>query len=119
MNPVFIQYPKCGTCQKAAKWLRENDIDVEIRDIVTENPTADELTGWIKASGRQPSKLFNTSGLRYKALNLKDIVKVAPENELIALLASEGMLVKRPILIMDNTVLVGFNIDEWSSALLR
>lgn len=118
MKPTFIQYPKCGTCRKAAAWLREHNIEVEIRDIVTRNPTADELSRWIPASGRPAAKFFNTSGLRYKALNLKDKVKIAPEQELVGLLASEGMLVKRPILVLDGRVLVGFDEQEWARVLV-
>lgn len=118
MKPLFIQYPKCGTCQKAAKWLKANGIEVESRDIVTQNPTTAELPVWIAASGLTAARFFNTSGLRYKELGLKDVVKTAPSDELIRLLASEGKLVKRPVLVTDNQVLVGFKEQEWADALL-
>lgn len=118
MTPQFIQYPKCGTCQKAEKWLKTNNIDIEARNIIEQNPTADELRSWIAASGIPVSKFFNTSGLRYKALGLKDIVKSATESELIALLASDGMLVKRPILVTESSILVGFKEPEWDETLL-
>ncbi|MEG2947720.1 MAG: arsenate reductase family protein, partial [Bacteroidales bacterium] len=115
----FIQYSKCGTCRKAAKWLQEHQITVESRDIITENPTAEELAGWIKQSGIPAAKFFNTSGLRYKELNLKDKVKTATEEELIALLASEGKLVKRPVLSDGTHVLIGFKEEQWSDTLLN
>ena len=115
----FIQYSKCGTCRKAAKWLQEHQITVESRDIITENPTAEELAGWIKQSGIPAAKFFNTSGLRYKELNLKDKVKTSTEEELIALLASEGKLVKRPVLSDGTHVLIGFKEEQWSDTLLN
>lgn len=113
MKPLFIQYPKCGTCRKAAKWLKDNNIDVNSRHIVEENPSAKELSEWIDRSGLPVQKFFNTSGQVYKQNNLKEVVKTAPREELIALLAENGMLVKRPILVADNFVLVGFKEDEW------
>lgn len=115
----FIQYAKCGTCRKAAKWLQEHQIEVEARDIITENPSAEELTTWIKQSGLPAAKFFNTSGVRYKELNLKDKVKTASEEELIALLASEGKLVKRPVLTNGTDVLIGFKEEQWSEKLLK
>lgn len=118
-KPLFLCYPKCTTCQKAAKWLKENGIDVDFRDIVLNNPKKDEIRKWIGLSGMPTSKFFNTSGLRYKALNLKEVVKTAPQETLIDLLASEGMLVKRPILITDARVLVGFKEDEWVNYLVK
>lgn len=115
----FIQYSKCGTCRKAAKWLQEHQITVESRDIITENPTAEELAGWIKQSGIPAAKFFNTCGQRYKELNLKDKVKTATEEELITLLASEGKLVKRPVLSDGTHVLVGFKEEQWNQILLN
>lgn len=114
---LFVQYPKCGTCQKAGKWLRENGIDVESRDITIQNPTKEELSAWIKESGLPISKFFNTSGRIYKGQNLKEIVKSASEDKLLEVLASNGMIVKRPILVADNFVLVGFKESEWDEKL--
>lgn len=119
MKALFVQYPKCSTCQKAAKWLTDNGVDFESRDIVSKNPSADELSVWVQKSGFPVSKFFNTSGLRYKALGLKDVVKTAPTEELLRILASEGMLVKRPVLITDKLVLVGFREQAWADALLK
>lgn len=120
MKLQFIGYAKCGTCQKAQKWLKANGIDVPMRDIVTENPTKDELSAWIHRSTSPVNKFFNTSGLRYKELGLKDVVKSEPESKLIELLASEDKLVKRPIMVIDDTkVLVGFKEEEWREALLK
>lgn len=118
MKAIFIHYPKCTTCVKAAKWLKENGVDFESRDIVLNNPKADELSTWIRTSNKPITKFFNTSGLKYKALNLKDVVKTAPQEELLKVLSSDGMLVKRPILITDKAILVGFKEEEWSSVLL-
>lgn len=110
---LFIEYPKCSTCQKAKKWLDENEIKYEDRHIVEQNPTAEELTKWIKQSGFEIKKFFNTSGLKYKELNLKEKLPNMSDNEKIKLLASDGMLVKRPILISDKVVLLGFKEKEW------
>lgn len=110
---LFIEYPKCSTCQKAKKWLDENEIKYEDRHIVEQNPTAEELTKWIKQSGFEIKKFFNTSGLKYKELNLKEKLPNMSDNEKIKLLASDGMLVKRPMLISDKVVLVGFKEKEW------
>lgn len=115
----FLHYKKCSTCQKAAKWLRENGIEVESRDIITQNPSADELSTWIKKSDKSTAKFFNTNGLKYKELKLKDVVKTATENELINYLSSDGMLVKRPILITPDVVLVGFDEEEWAAKLIH
>lgn len=117
MKPLFIQYPKCGTCRKAAKWLSNNNIDVTSRHIVENNPTAEELSEWIDKSGLPVQKFFNTSGQVYKQNNLKDVVKTASREELIDLLAGNGMLVKRPLLVGDDFVLVGFNEEEYSRKL--
>ena len=109
----FICYPKCTTCQKAKKWLDENNISYDFRDIKTENPTADELLAWYKASGLPLKKFFNTSGLLYKAMELKTKLPELSEEEQLALLASDGMLVKRPLLVGNDFVLVGFKESEW------
>lgn len=114
---LFLQYPKCGTCQKAAKWLKQNNVTVESRDITTDNPTKTELAAWIKKSGLPIVKFFNTSGRIYKEENLKEKVKSASESELIDILASNGMVVKRPLVIGNDFVLVGFNEEEWSERL--
>lgn len=113
MKPLFVHYPKCGTCRKAAQWLQAQGIAVEARDIVLQRPTAAELRQWIAASGLPVRKFFNTSGLKYKELGMKDKVGVLPDEELIALLASDGMLVKRPVLVLPDRVLVGFREEEW------
>ena len=113
----FICYPKCTTCQKARKWLDDNGIKYEFRDIKLDNPTLDELTGWYKKSGLPLKKFFNTSGLLYKSLDLKNKLPTMSEDEMLKLLASDGMLVKRPLLIGDCFVLVGFKEAEWSATL--
>ena len=114
---LFICYPKCSTCQKARTWLDEKGITYDFRDIKLENPTAEELTRWWKLSGLPLKKFFNTSGLQYKALGLKDKLPAMSEDEQIALLATDGMLVKRPLLVGDDFVLVGFKPDEWAQKL--
>lgn len=114
---LFICYPRCTTCQKAQKWLDANGITYELRNIKEENPSADELRSWHKASGLPLKKFFNTSGLQYKALQLKDKLPTMSEDEQLELLASDGMLVKRPILISDDFVLVGFKEADWAAAL--
>ncbi|MBR2343111.1 MAG: arsenate reductase family protein [Clostridia bacterium] len=115
----FICYPKCTTCQKARKWLDDNKIEYEFRDIKLDNPTLDELTEWYKKSGLPLKKIFNTSGLLYKSLDLKNKLLAMSENETLKLLASDGMLVKRPLLIGDSFVLVGFKEAEWGAALSK
>ena len=109
----FICYPKCTTCQKAKKWLDENKIEYEFRDIKLDNPTLDELTEWHKKSGLPLKKFFNTSGLLYKSLDLKSKLPTMSEDEMLNLLASDGMLVKRPLLVCENFVLVGFKEEEY------
>ena len=109
----FICYPKCTTCQKARKWLDENNIEYEFRDIKLENPSLEELTAWYKLSGLPLRKFFNTSGLKYKALELKTKLPNMTDEEMLALLATDGMLVKRPLAIGDDFVLVGFKEAEW------
>ena len=111
----FICYPKCTTCQKAKNWLDDNKIQYESRDIKLDNPTLAELTLWYKKSGLPLKKFFNTSGLLYKSLDLKSKLPTMSEEEMLALLATDGMLVKRPILVHDNFVLVGFKEAEWAN----
>ena len=106
-------YPKCGTCKKALKWLDDNGIKYEYRHIVEENPTKDELKNWYEKSGLPLKKFFNTSGLKYKELNLKDRIPQMTEEEIFDLLSTDGMLVKRPILIDGDKILVGFKEEEW------
>ena len=113
----FICYPKCTTCQRTRKWLDDNEIKYEFRDIKLDNPTLDELTGWYKKSGLPLKKFFNTSGLLYKSLDLKNKLPTMTENEMLTLLASDGMLVKRPLLIGECFVLVGFKEFEWKEKL--
>ncbi|MBE6597508.1 MAG: arsenate reductase family protein [Ruminococcaceae bacterium] len=110
----FICYPKCTTCQKAKKWLDDNKIEYEFRDIKLDNPTLDELTAWYKQSGLPLKKFFNTSGLLYKSLDLKNKIPTMTEGEMLNLLATDGMLVKRPLLVGNDFVLVGFKEAEWS-----
>jgi arsenate reductase len=110
---LFICYPKCTTCQKAKKWLEDQKIPYTQRDIKEQKPTLDELTVWHEQSQMPVRKFFNTSGLLYKAMNLKDRLKDMSETEQLALLATDGMLVKRPILVAGDQVAVGFNALEW------
>ena len=109
----FICYPKCTTCQKAQKWLDDNNIEYEFRDIKLDNPTLDELTEWYKKSDLPLKKFFNTSGLLYKSLDLKNKLPVMSEDEMLKLLATDGMLVKRPLVIGEEFVFVGFKENEW------
>lgn len=109
----FICYPKCTTCQRAKKWLDDNNIEYELRDIKLNNPTFEELAEWYKKSGLPLKKFFNTSGLLYKSLELKTKLPTMTEDEMLKLLAIDGMLVKRPILVGDDSVLVGFKETEW------
>ena len=110
----FICYPKCTTCQKAKKWLDDNKIEYELRNIKEDNPSLEELTDWYKMSGLPLKKFFNTSGLLYKSMELKDKLSTMSEEEQLKLLATDGMLVKRPIVIGEDFVLVGFKESEWS-----
>ena len=109
----FICYSKCTTCQKAKKWLDDNKIKYEFRDIKLDNPTLDELTEWHKKSGLPLKKFFNTSGLLYKSLDLKNKLPAMNDDEMLKLLASDGMLVKRPLVIGEDFVFVGFKENEW------
>ena len=115
---LFLCYPKCTTCQKARKWLEEKGLSFTLRDIKTENPTKEELKTWWQRSGLPLRKFFNTSGLQYKALGLKDQLPTMTEDEQLALLATDGMLVKRPLLIGKDFVLVGFRPAEWEEKLV-
>ena len=110
----FICYPKCTTCQKAKKWLDDNKIEYELRDIKEENPSFEELSTWHKASGLPLKKFFNTSGLLYKSMGLKDKLPSMSEEEQLKLLATDGMLVKRPLVIGEEFVLVGFKESKWN-----
>ena len=113
----FICYPKCTTCQKAEKWLMENNISYELRDIKLENPTYEELCAWYERSGLPLKKFFNTSGLLYKSLGLSAKLPEMIEEEMLRLLSSDGMLVKRPLLVGEDFVLVGFRADAWEKVL--
>lgn len=113
MKPIFLQYPACSTCQKAKKWLTENEIAYTNRLIVEENPTVEELKAWTSLSGLPLKKFFNTSGVVYKELKLSEKLPNLSEEEQIILLATNGKLVKRPLLVTDTLVLVGFKPQEW------
>ena len=115
---LFVCYPKCTTCQKAKKWLDEKEISYTLRDIKTENPTQEELRQWHAQSGLPLKRFFNTSGQQYRALGLKDKLPAMSEAEQLALLATDGMLVKRPLLVAGDKVLVGFQEAAWAAALL-
>ena len=116
---LFVCYPKCTTCQKAAKWLEEQGIAAEVRDIKQDNPTEQELRAWHKMSGLPLKRFFNTSGLQYKALGLKDKLPQMSEDEQFALLATDGMLVKRPLLVGEDFALSGFKQAEWEEKLKK
>ena len=114
---LFVEYPKCTTCQKAKKWLDENGVEYTDRHIKEENPTFEELKKWHEESGLPHRKFFNTSGLLYKSMELKDKLPNMNEEEQLKLLATDGMLVKRPLLITDNAVIPGFREKEWEQAI--
>ena len=116
---LFIEYPKCSTCQKAKKWLDENKIKYQDRHIVEQTPTKEELKEWLKLSNIEIKKFFNTSGMKYKELNLKEKLPQMSDEEKLELLSSNGMLIKRPILVSGNTVLLGFKQKEWEELLLK
>jgi arsenate reductase len=118
MKYTFICYSRCGTCKKAKDWLVKNNIDFVERPIKEENPSENELSVWIKKSGYPLKRFFNTSGTIYKDLNLKEKLANMPDDEQIELLSTDGMLVKRPILVGGKVVLVGFREDEWREKLL-
>ncbi len=117
MTFLFLEYPKCSTCQKAKAWLEEHHIDFASRHIVENNPAAHELKEWYKRSGLPLKRFVNTSGLLYKSMNLKDKLPNMSEEEQLSLLATNGMLVKRPLLIGKDFVLTGFKAEEWQNKL--
>ena len=117
MNYLLLEYPKCSTCQKAKKWLTDHDVAFDSRHIAEHKPSAAELQQWQSQSGQPLKKFFNTSGLKYKALNCKELLPNMTEQEQIELLASDGMLVKRPLLIGNGKILIGFREKEWETEL--
>ena len=114
----FLCYPKCTTCKKAQKWLDENNIQYTFRDIKENNPSCEELAKWYKISGMPLKKFFNTCGLLYKSMELKNKLPNMTEKEMLKLLATDGMLVKRPLLVSDDFVLIGFKVADWADKLL-
>lgn len=116
---VFLCYPKCSTCQKAQNWLQTQGVDFRLRNIKEDNPTMEELRLWQQRSGQPLKKFFNTSGLLYKELKLKDRLPELSEEEQLALLSSNGMLVKRPLLITEDSVLIGFKEGQWAALLQK
>lgn len=115
---LFVCYPKCTTCKKAAKWLDEHGVSYESRHIKEENPTFDELEQWLEKSGSDIKRFFNTSGMLYREMNLKEKLEQMTREEKLKLLATDGMLVKRPIIVTEKTVLTGFREKEWEDVLL-
>ena len=115
---LFLQYPKCSTCRKAKNWLEEHDLEFESRHIVEENPTAEEIEKWWKKSDLPLKRFFNTSGQVYRKLGLKDKLPDMSEEEQFEILSTDGMLVKRPIIVGDDFVLVGFKVKEWEEKIL-
>mgnify|MGYP003304232531 CR=1 FL=1 len=115
---LFIEYPKCSTCKKAKQWLEENKLNYTDRHIKEKNPTKEELRVWHKQSGLELKKFFNTSGLLYKEMNLKEKLPMMTDEEKYELLASDGMLVKRPLVITEDVILLGFKEAEWKEKLL-
>lgn len=115
---LFIQYPPCSTCKKAKNWLDENGVKYDLRNIKEENPTYDELKEWYKRSGLPLKRFFNTSGMLYKSMELKNKLDDMSEDEQLKLLATDGMLVKRPLIIADDFILVGFRQKEWEDKLI-
>ncbi|WP_077532958.1 arsenate reductase family protein [Massiliimalia massiliensis] len=116
---LFIEYPKCSTCQRAKQWLLDHQVPFEDRHIVEQNPTKEELTEWHQRSGLPLKRFFNTSGMLYKEMNLKEKLPAMTEEEQLALLGTNGMLVKRPLIIADDFILVGFKEKEWQSHLIK
>ncbi len=115
---LFVYYPKCSTCKKAKKWLEENNIEFEERNIIEDNPTYEELKEWYEKSGFTLNRFFNTSGMKYRELKLKDKRPGMSEDEQLKLLATDGMLVKRPVIVSDSVILTGFKVKEWEENLL-
>ena len=118
MKPVFLCYDKCTTCKKAEKWLKENNIEYEKRPIKEENPSAEELRTWHELSGLPIKRLFNTSGMLYRSMHLKDRIPEMSDDEIYELLSTDGMLVKRPMIITDEKVLIAFRVKEWEEFFL-
>ncbi|MBR5125554.1 MAG: arsenate reductase family protein [Oscillospiraceae bacterium] len=116
---LFLEYPPCTTCKKAKKWLQDNGIVFEARHIKENNPSFEELRAWYERSGLPLKKFFNTSGIQYRALELKDKLPAMAEEEQLRLLASDGMLVKRPLIVTETAVLTGFREKEWEAALKK
>ena len=116
---LFIEYPKCSTCKKAKKWLLDNNIEFTDRNIVEDTPTKEELKKWIKESKKDIKKFFDTSGLKYKELNLKEKLTNMTDEEKIKLLSSDGMLIKRPLVITENKILTGFREEEWKETFIK
>lgn len=114
---LFIEYPKCSTCQKAKKWLDENGFVYESRHIKEDNPSYEELKAWYEQSGLPLKKFFNTSGMLYKSMQLKDKLPQMSDDEQLKLLSTDGMLVKRPLIISDKAILTGFRVTEWEEKL--
>ncbi|KSV58193.1 arsenate reductase family protein [Acetivibrio ethanolgignens] len=117
MSVLFMEYPKCTTCQKAKKWLVDNQVDFEDRHIVEQKPSKEELKQWYERSGLELKRFFNTSGQIYRQMELKDKLPSMSEEKQLELLSSNGMLVKRPLIVSENTVLVGFKEAEWKERL--
>lgn len=116
---LFIEYPKCSTCQKAKKWLDENSVEYIDRHIIENNPTYEELKQWYEKSGLPLKRFFNTSGMLYKSMNLKEKLQNMSEEEQLKLLSTDGMLVKRPLIISDDVILTGFREKEWAEKLIE
>lgn len=114
---ILLEYPKCSTCKKALKLLNDSNIKYIDRDIIKNNPKEEELKKWIKQSKKEIKKFFNTSGIKYRELNLKEKINTMTDEEKIKILSSDGMLVKRPLLITENNVLIGFKEDEWKNTI--
>lgn len=119
MKSLFIWYPKCSTCQKAKKWLDEKKIEYDVRHIVEETPTKEELLLWVKKSGRDLKSFFNTSGMKYRELELKDKLPQMSQEEKIELLSSDGMLIKRPLFVGEGFVLSGFREKQWEETIKK
>lgn len=116
---LFIEYPKCSTCKKAKKWLDDNSVEYTDRHIIENNPTFEELKQWYEKSGLPLKRFFNTSGMLYKSMNLKDKLVNMSEEEQLKLLSSDGMLVKRPLIVSENVILTGFREKEWAEKLIE
>ena len=116
---LFVYYPKCSTCKKAKKWLEENNLEFNEKDIVKDNPNYKELKEWFEKSDLPLKRFFNTSGMKYRELKLKDKLPDMSEDDQLKLLATDGMLVKRPVIVKDDVVLTGFKVKEWEEKLLE